>query len=63
MNKNDSDEITIIFIHLLFYHPRGIFNYLDHILFNDNIIVYYCLLYVLLIFSLHLIFYPDDAKL
>ncbi len=23
MNKNDSDKITIIFIHLLFYHPRG----------------------------------------
>ncbi len=23
MNKNDSDEITIIFIHLLFQHPLG----------------------------------------
>jgi hypothetical protein len=23
MNKNDSDEITIIFIHLLFYHNEA----------------------------------------
>ena len=36
MNKNDSDEITIIFIHILFYHPRGIFAKIKN---NNHIMV------------------------